>query len=285
MIVFHHNDMDGRCAAAIVRRSVVLREGERLVFKEVDYKDVIDVESIELEEKVFVVDFSFRPEVMEKVFNRTLDVVWIDHHSTAKAYDYGCELAGLRDFNEPSTRSGALLCWEYFWPQYPAPSTVNLVSDYDTWTHKLPGSVAFMEGLKMAAHGPTDAVWDELLGPDFYDVGARLIRNGRVAIEYRENYAGEMRKAFGYECEFAGEVCYALNAYRFGSLVFGEMINKYPMCIAYADDGNRTTVSVYSVDKSIHAGEICKEFGGGGHAGAAGFILEAGAERPWKRLD
>lgn len=284
MIIFHHNDMDGRCAAAIVNLLAARQAGERIVFKEVDYSSVIDVADIELNETVFIVDFSFKPEVMALVLDKTDEVYWIDHHSTAKGYDYGRTLEGLRDFAEPSTRSGAMLVWEFFKGNEVPAEALSLVSDYDTWTLKLPYSMEFMEGLKMLPHGPCDPIWKELLGPDHYGKRAAIIQQGITAIQYRACYAHEMRQAFGYECEFDGEICYALNAYRFGGTVFGPKLEEYPMCIAYADNGDTTTVSVYSRLAEVHCGEICKKHGGGGHKGAAGFILKAGQERPWVRI-
>jgi oligoribonuclease NrnB/cAMP/cGMP phosphodiesterase (DHH superfamily) len=235
---------------------------------------------------VYIVDFSFVPEVMKRVLQRTKNVIWCDHHSTAKAYDYGVVLPGLRDFMEPSRFSGAALTWKWLTVGEEMPSAVQLVSDYDTWRHAMPSSVKFMEGLKMRPHGPEDEIWQELFEPDpvtEYTLD-EIIAKGATVIEYRDIYCAEMRKAFGYECEFEGHRCYALNCYRFGSLMFGELIQKYAMCIAFAYDGEKTTVSVYSTRQEIHAGEICRKFGGGGHKGAAGFIVPGEQMLPWNKV-
>jgi oligoribonuclease NrnB/cAMP/cGMP phosphodiesterase (DHH superfamily) len=278
MIVYHHNDMDGRCAGAIVE--MAFRDfAARIRFREVDYNSVIAVDEIERNEKVYIVDFSFKPDVMKQVLERTGNVFWIDHHSTAQAYDYGRVLPGHRDFAEPSKRSGAGLAWEFLFHTQPMPRVVQLVSDYDTWTMALKDSMPFMEGLKMKAHGPQDEIWAKLIADE--KLLQAIIDQGKTAIEYRDNYCAEMRKAFGYECYLAGYKCYALNCYRFGGTMFGPLLDKYDMCIAYVENGQKTTVSVYSTKKRIHAGEICRDFGGGGHKGAAGFVVPKGNVLPW----
>jgi oligoribonuclease NrnB/cAMP/cGMP phosphodiesterase (DHH superfamily) len=290
MIIYHHNDMDGRCAAAIVKRKCPQTQGaNRLQYREVDYKSAIVAETIEPGEVVYIVDFSFKPEVMAEVLARTGKVFWIDHHISAKQYDYGRELAGLRDFSEPNRKSGARLAWDFFSDDdEDVPFAVELVSDYDTWTMRhAEKTVAFMEGLKLIDHGPENDIWDVLLGDDYCSEQtlSRQIERGRVAIEYRNRLCGELRQSFGYECEFEGLTnCYALNAYRFGSLAFGDEMQKRDCCIAYIDDGLQTTVSLYTEKMDIDLSELARKHGGGGHRKAAGFVLEAGQTRPWEKF-
>lgn len=273
MIVFHHNDADGRCAAAIAAQWV--ERGmlhERLAFVEMDYKDRVPVEQIERTDTVAIVDFSLKPDDMDSVMAATdKAVIWCDHHVTAKDYCYNAfKLAGVRDFSNKG-KSGCECAWEHFFPSDPVPLFVTLIGDYDAWRLSLaPACFEFYEGLKMLDQHPNASTWQLLFGdPTYTDVVQKM---GRVAIRYRDNYCAEIRKAFGYETEIGGQKAIAMNAFRFGSKQFGESFSQYPVCIAYIHDGTKYTVSLYS--ETVDVGAIAKQYGGGGHKGAAGFVCE-----------
>jgi hypothetical protein len=135
MIIYHHNDLDGKCAAAIVGKAA---ESGRMCefvdglgseseifykYREVDYKDnpVFDKE-VRIGELVVIVDFSFKPEKMAELLLLTDRIIWIDHHETAADYHYynpntGNQLInfdGIRDFSKECKKSGCELAWEYF---------------------------------------------------------------------------------------------------------------------------------------------------------------------------
>jgi uncharacterized protein len=284
MICFHHNDLDGRCAAAIVRKWFKERksiEGDArgyIVFHEMDYKDQPNFDEV-MDEEVAIVDFSFKPEVMAKLLVQTDRVIWCDHHKTAAAYDYGRELAGIRDFTEKG-RAGCEVAWDFFFPRTPCPSPVKLLGDYDAWRlQEGERTFAFYEGLKLYATDPSSPIWTTLLGENVGPLCMEICTAGRNAIYYRDNYCREIMKSFGYETEIDGIQAYATNLYRFGSQGFVQNWNKYPICIAYIHDGQRFTVSLYS--ETIDVGEIGKKHGGGGHKGAAGFTCD---ELPFGRV-
>ena len=58
------------------------------------------------------------------------------------------------------------------------------------------------------------------------------------------------------------------------SLIFGDLYNKYPLVATFVFDGKKYKYSIYSNDRSVKCNEIAAKFGGGGHAGAAGFISD-----------
>ena len=265
MIIFHHNDADGRCAAAIA-----LREYPDASCVELDYKDRVPVELID--GGCIIVDFSFKPPDMEEAFKRGT-VIWIDHHASAKAYAYLATVGGLRDFRDKGF-SGCELAWKYFNPGESIPYFVTLLGDYDSWRLKEKDSLAFYEGLKLEDQNPVSGIWASLFDdPGHLELRA-IISQGKAAIRYRDRYCAEMRKAFGYETEFDGYRAYALNVQRFGSLAFD---SDHPLYIAYVHDGTKYTVSLYST--TIDVSVIATKYGGGGHRGAAGFVCK---ELPWQ---
>jgi len=268
MKIYHHNDLDGRCAAAIALRWAK-EFGHLPVTIEVDYKDKIQIDQIENGEPVIIVDFSFKPEVMEEVLRRSPSPIWIDHHKTAQDYPYQ-DLPGLRNFDDKAM-SGCELAWKFFYPDKEAPMSVQLIGDYDKWALKLqPQCFQFYEGLKMEVTIPQSALWDHLFSDLLTD---QIIEQGKSAIRYRDNYCDKICNDFGYEVEWEGHKAFATNFYQFGSKGFGDRMDKYDFCIAYLHDGKRFTVSLYSI-KGIDVPEICKKYGGGGHKGAAGFVCK-----------
>src|SRR5574340_865027 len=60
MICIHHNDLDGRCAAAIVNQAA----SGKVLFHETDYKDPAPGDETIRGQDVVIVDFSYRPEIM-----------------------------------------------------------------------------------------------------------------------------------------------------------------------------------------------------------------------------
>jgi oligoribonuclease NrnB/cAMP/cGMP phosphodiesterase (DHH superfamily) len=279
MICYHHNDLDGRCAAAIV-----LRAHPACKTREICYKDTPDFEKeVEQGEIVFIVDFSFKPEQMEQLFKRTspLNIHWIDHHKTAQSYDYSfpaSKLPGVRDFSTPG-KSGCELAWEYFFEGKPLPEAVRLIGDYDTWRFETKKQTEFFyEGMKLLETAPKNHVWDTLLCFLAEDEEAttsvpQIMLNGRIAIKYRDNFCANYRQFFGWETIFEGHKCYVVNLYMIGIPGFGEKFDQYDICIACVYQAGKWTVSLYS--KSVDVSIIAKKYGGGGHVGAAGFVVDA----------
>jgi len=276
--IFHHNDADGRCAAAImVKWHDRGPQTSDIVFHEVDYKSKIDIDVIKKGDKVAVVDFSFLPETMAKIRERADEVIWCDHHVTAKEYGYD-DLAGYRDFSKKGL-SGCECTWKFCFPDRAIPRAVELIGDYDSWRMELaPACLKFYEGIKTFDTQPFhDDFWSVLLNFskqfDQDTLVDEILWIGKSCIKYRNNYCKDIREGYGYNTFIDGHTAFATNMYHFGSQGFGEKFQQYPVCIAYIHDGKKFTVSLYS--ETVDVSEIAKKFGGGGHKGAAGFVCEA----------
>lgn len=124
MKVFHHNDDDGRCAAAIVKRELVnvfepLTDDD---FIEYSYTGELDVPEFKQNETVYIVDLSLDETIFNKVIKPALDVnakiTHIDHHKTTFEY-----LESLTDDQKTiidkvttfyvNGLSGTMLTWVY----------------------------------------------------------------------------------------------------------------------------------------------------------------------------
>ena len=277
MLVIHHNDLDGRSSAAILRHA----HGYMPVkFREMDYKDPVPLDDILEDEIVFIVDFSFKPDDMAKILERTKKVTWIDHDATAAEYDYGTPLPGLRNFKNKD-EAGCELTWRFCYPNTKMPDAIRYLGDYDKFALTYPESTTFYEGMKTVDHEVTNDIWKKLLddGPPSRKLVRDILAAGETAIAYRDAYCKEMVDAFGYETDFDGLKCFAANLYRFGSKGFGDKMNQYDACIAYVYDGAKYTVSMYADNDHTDVSKTCKKHGGGGHMGASGFTCN---ELPFK---
>ncbi|MDD5644015.1 MAG: DHH family phosphoesterase, partial [bacterium] len=130
MKCFHHNDLDGWCAGAIVFHA----SDKKCEMIEIDYKDRFPLEVVALGEKVVIVDFSIKPPVMKELLKRTRDILWLDHHKTAMEYEkkYGVVIPGIRS----NDYSGCELAWMVLCEGKPMPRAVELIGDMDKWAWK-----------------------------------------------------------------------------------------------------------------------------------------------------
>jgi len=219
---------------------------------------------------VCILDFSFKPDMMKRIEARTKNIVWCDHHASAKAYGYN--YGGVQDFSQGGL-CGAECTWKHFLPDAPIPEGLELLGDYDSWRMKRRSeSLPFYEGLKLYDTSPKTGVWRKLLRGDTMPVVKEILTSGTGILNYRDRYCADMRTSYGYETLLAGHKAFAMNIYRFGSAQFGPLFDEYPLCIAYIYDGKAYTVSLYST--KVDCAEIAKQLGGGGHKGAAGFVCE-----------
>lgn len=299
MKIFYHNDLDGRCAGAIAYRANKDKYPDAKLI-EMDYKDEVDIEEIEIGESIVIVDFSFTPKVMEKVLLLTENVIWIDHHKTAFEYRYSKngrtkELDGLRNKNF----SGCELTWKYFCPETRIPRAVELIGDRDIWAWKFGEHTAnFNMGMELYSHQPENSIWDELfpysttpfpigrLEADTHRKIQKIEEEGKICVQFRDMFCFDYAKSYGFETEFEGYKCFALGIYMFGSEAFGDRMKIYDICLSFAYLGDSWIVGLYSDEKGIDVGKIAQKYGkkygtsGGGHFGAAGFTSP---ELPFKK--
>ena len=276
MRIYFHNDSDGRCAGAIAYRAAKV-EGVKVELIEINYKDNVDIEKIKIGEKIIIVDFSFKPDVMEKVLLLTKNIVWIDHHKTAFEYKYSVELDGLRD----NAYSGCELAWKYFHGKRPMPRAVELIGDRDKWSWLFGKETAnFNAGLLLYNHQPKDLIWSTLLNVDDHIPTVHLRKyiinikeEGKICLKFRDQFCNDYARGYGFETVFEGYECFALGLYMFGSEAFGERIKEYDICLSFAYLGDGWIVGLYS--EKVDVSEIAIKYKGGGHRGSAGFVCEA----------
>ena len=133
-------------------------------------------------------------------------------------------------------KSGAMLAWEYFFPDTSAPLAVQYVSDSDTWTHLMP-DYKYVDAYIYKAGDNVDDIkyFDSDTGYEVYAVNA----------------AAECRSETGH--------------------MLAEKTGTFGMCYYYIE--GKLKVSLRSV-KDFDCSLIAKEYGGGGHKNAASFFVK-----------
>jgi len=278
MKCFYHNDMDGRCAGAVVAYFDSEKEEylDQKDFYEVDYIQPIPTEKVNNGETVYFVDYSFKENTMhilKELQNKGCDIVWIDHHTSSieleKKY---IELKEIKGFRMEGI-SGAALTYMYFCERNfnEIPYFLQLVSDYDCWQYKFdPDTTNFKLGIDTIEHNALDKIWFKLLSNPSSAKVSEIIFKGKQIKEYIDMNNKFHREAYCYETEIEGYKCAAINRSS-NSWVFGEKYNEYPLVMVWVFNGETYKYSLYSSKPDVDCSKIAAIYGGGGHRGAAGF--------------
>lgn len=130
---------------------------------------------------VTLIDVGAGPEVVWALHERCHRVVMLDHHATIVAAwaEEGAGKSGTEPFVFPlppksqaaaagvvrldTRKSGALLAWEYYFPDGALPRLIAYIDDYDRWALKLPHSLEFNLALRNRMPWSFEK-WEELFG-------------------------------------------------------------------------------------------------------------------------
>lgn len=274
-LCLYHNDPDGCCAAAVVRRAL----GEAVDLQAMEIGDPIPWERMQEYQQIVMVDYSLDPPDMRRLRDNW-ELVWVDHHKTSLVV-LGEEMAGV-----PGERSleaaGCVLTWQTFFPEQELPKAVALVGDRDIWRMQYPETRAFSEGLYRSDFSPANGeLWGPLLDDDHSKV-QELIERGQVLYQARMLEIEDVVARYGFETSFEGHRTLAVNHHGTGDM--GEHIRQQGYEIAYCfmevvrDGRLQTVVTLYS--DQVDVSQLARKHGGGGHPGAAGFQLTRG-DRPF----
>lgn len=264
MKCFHHNDLDGRCAAFWVKKKYPECE-----LHEIDYNQTFPYDSIAEGEKVFIVDYSLPPSSMALLFYTTGDVTWIDHHESAiRRYEQSetfteSAVPGVREVGT----AACVLTRDYLFPDREPDQATELVGDWDVWRFAYGEKTElFHYGLLSYNTDPKSPVWENVIGSQ----GAleQVLRDGKTVRLYQMHRYTELLQEVSFETEFEGYNCLACNVAKASSELFNDA-DGYDIYITFHYDGGQWTVSLYS--DSVNVARLAEKYGGGGHAGAAGF--------------
>lgn len=281
-IVFHHNDNDGKAAAAVIYQAYELfTDGSIDKFISVNYNDSIPTpELVEEGDVVYIVDYSFTKATVQNLIDISKKVdrlYWFDHHlSSLEVYDDIIKDNICSKAIVDTERCGALITLDYFKDKglisgetlLCMKEVIKYVDDYDRWIHKYPASMYFNIGSQMRDTRPTSDLW--ITWP------SDSIRDGKIIKEYNDKKNSNIVKKDGFVIKINGHDCIVLNTPEASSQTFAEYYEQYKFAIRFVFNGKNYTYSIYSDLEDINCAELAKRFNpkGGGHKGAAGFVSD-----------
>lgn len=262
MCIYHGHCADGFTAAWVVRLAV----GKDVEFVAGTYQSPPPDVTGKI---VYIVDFSYKRSVMEEIVEKAAKVVHIDHHDTAITDMQGYVNDKFETlYSYENTASGAMLTWQYFFPDVEVPRMIRHIDDRDRWQFLLHGTREIQANI--FSYDYTFDNWDMLMTQDI----DQQIREGS-AIERK--HAKDIKELMGVvvrRMNIAGyNVPVANVSYMLGSDMCHCLAKNEPFAAYYYDRPTGREFGLRSEEGGMHVGEIATQFGGGGHAHAAGFRL------------
>lgn len=278
--VLYHADADGRVAGWCAWSKLHKKGIYHAKFYEVQYGQPIplNIESLGPTDTVYILDFSYDRQTLDKIFDSVGLLVVLDHHKTAQE-----ELRGAPYAIFDMGKSGALLAWEYFFGDAPIPLTVTLTNDRDLWKFDYPQTKPFLCAVQYHGLRSDFQLWDRLANEQGL-IGS-WVRDGATIEKYNSQQIKARISAPG--------VVSLVRWNGFKVAVFNTTLHISESAeVVYSDETLGADLSmsymfvehgcvVFSLRSSKSSGvdvsELAKQYGGGGHKNAAGFKLENAA--------
>ena len=277
-VIFHNADADGYCSCAIAMRYFKQYPNVSPYYIGMNYDDKLDYNKLEIVGKdgLLMCDFSLPAEEMIALEEKYGDkFIWIDHHISAineseeKNYSY------IRGVRKSGDVAACYLTWDFLFPNYKIPYSIKLISDHDIWNHNDPNSIFYSFGLRNFDIYPTANVefWNKVLDDTNTD---RIIDMGKIIHEYEERQSKNICRGAGVGLiEFEGLKAVIVNRSNINSLFFNSVVeSEYDIMMVFSFKPIKSSwvFSLYTEREDIDVSLIAKKYGGGGHAGAAGFV-------------
>lgn len=276
--ILHHRDCDGYAAGAIAFTSLA-EESRTLEIKGVQYGEVfpIELDALLPTDRIFILDFSYKRDLLLDVYGRVEQLVVLDHHKSAEE-----DLQGLSFAKFDMNKSGALLAWEYFVPEYPASPQVIMLDCYDLWNKKHPDytwdQIAAFQMACEAQEGNLQ-FWVKLISA--YHIDPELSKLGEELYQKFKNSVKHVKEAISTEIvTIDGQkgVCFFCEEQV--SLMSDALYNDPELDVTwsacFSERKGNWIVSLRSKNKDIFPVlPWAKKLGGGGHLASAGATLDS----------
>ncbi len=278
LVIYHGNCADGFTSAWVAWRA--LPPEHDVIFYPATYGTPCP-HSFEQFDCILVLDFCYPLDEMQRAVEACGNVIMLDHHITAQpVFDqlmaqYPDHFMGVFD----NKRSGALITWDWFFPDYPAPMLVKVVSDRDLWKFSMAHTKAVMAAI--FSHAYDFQTWNDLYMSCENSLNT-LVAEGEAIMRKHDKDIAELLGTMQWEGELGanGITCLFCNIpYVYSSEAGHKMCAEaekpdqvFACCYWEREDG-RIVASLRSVENGPNVAAIAKDYMGGGHAHAAGFTV------------
>jgi len=268
LIIHHRNCFDGIAAAWAASLYFRARYHEKeITFHAADYgTPPPDCTG----KHTYIVDFSYPREILEEMQKKAHALMVLDHHKTAQEALKGFEGA-IFDMD----RSGAGITWDWFFSRETRPWLIDCIEDRDLWRFKLPNTKRQMAYIATLPMNVTSYDFLSSLKPD------EVARKGDAILSYITNYGHKaiehavMREIGGYSF-WVINISYQ-NCSDHLDLLMSE--KEFDRAAYFFLHGSGQWQFGMRSRGEFDVSEIAKQYGGGGHKNAAGFVVD---KLPWE---
>lgn len=267
LVIYHGDCLDGLGAAW----SAFCKLGNQVRYIPARYGD--DMPDFEPGAVLYILDFSYSPQLLVNASAKAGRIILIDHHMTAmeQCNDFfkAQPLPENLSINFDLSRSGCILTWQYFFHDLKPPQILLHIEDRDLWHFKLEGT----REVTSALYERTPIAFAEIGTLDL----AELLAVGRVQVKQFANMVQRLAKS-AHNVSVAGQVGLAVNAPSLFSSDLGHVLAEksgtFGMTYQYDGRKRQWNFSLRSIG-DYDVGHLAQSFGGGGHRNAAGFALDS----------
>lgn len=283
LCIYHSVDLDGWMSAAITK---LWAEKKEFLIDFIGWNYGDDISDVSGYDYLVMCDISFPiPKMKELICDQYKNnFVYIDHHISAinAISEIEDQPLGFRD----TKYAACELSWLYFFNQDEMPEIVRLLGRYDCFGHKGTEEeekvLIFQYGARANWSNYKDCYLGLVSHPEFWE--NELLDQGRSIYKYLKTEAKQ-----AYQKKFTVEFVelknnnetfirrfLCVNKERFNPINFGIDYHKdgYDGTACFWYNGDKWAFSLYNDNGEVDCSTIAKDFGGGGHKGAAGFIVD-----------
>jgi len=288
LCIYHIADHDGKGSAAIVKRKFPETELMGL-----NHDMEIPYEEIEKHDKLVICDIALPVKYMLEL-NKKADLTWIDHHvSVINEYEELIKsgnyepIKGIRKIGT----AALVLTWQYFYPDSPIPEGLRLLGLNDIYDLRDRRVRPFEYAIQTyGVNRPTDKIWTQIINGEL-DI-KQAVEKGNAILSWVRHRNYRLVRGMGFESEYNGLKCICSNMAQGQSEFFDslENVREYDFMVNFfMNKKNLWNLTFYSYKDNVDVSKIAAEFGGGGHAKAAGasslkqlpdFLLNG---KPWTK--
>lgn len=277
LVIYHGNCADGFSAAWCFWRKYGTGADYVAGVYQQEPPDVTDRD-------VYLVDFSYKAPVVADMLRKARSVTLIDHHKTAiddlsplKADMAATNNNGMGDnfgWFCDLNRSGATLAWDYLFPGEDRPLLLGHVEDRDLWRFKLPGTREIQAFV--FSHEYSFDLWDKLMSADQVELLKMTAAGAAIERKHHKDVAELVAVCKRRMVIGAYDVPVASLPYTLVSDAAHLMAQGEPFAACYWDTAEGRVFGLRATDDGVDVSEVAKQYGGGGHAKAAGFKVPRG---------
>lgn len=296
-IFYHKSDLDGKCSGAIADRYFHQRLDNPLNIEHqlypLDYYDELPLEEMNEGSVLYFLDIF--PQPYEEKYNDIIskgvkpdNIIVCDHHKTFLDSEVSKKVKG----NSQLGLSGCELTYMYFhnseskW----VPTWVRLLGRYDVWDksdiNKWENEILpFQYGARSRNTEPCsiehpDSLWSIIYKKSIYELEFfidSIIREGKTILENEKIENKRIMDNHSFDALFNKTKCLVCNTNKYSSQVFESKWDPleyyFMMPFSFVSEG-KIRASLYTTHEGVDVSTIAKSLGGGGHKGAAGFVVD-----------